>query len=1058
LEELSMDSNDTEIFLLLAQLYYSIGNYIKSKELTEKILSIVPDEKNALHLNILSLLNIYKRKEDIADEEYLIKNLEYLYNNNPSDPVISTELFKLYVDKRDFLKAKEVLEKSKISIKDEETAKKIAFIYLEQENYEKFISTVKYYKLFSFDFIMEIISFLREKGSSFLPIFINDIMQIGKDYLKTDEEIRILLLYLEYIYFSNTLQAWEFYKQRFSEDVKKRYNLYLFELLIYFSLYSEYKDKKYFDSFIELANGLNIEYENMANIEHLSVFSLKVNVTINFVLMFYFIVIKSQYNLIYKLYEFLLSNPDIESNVLNTALSDLLPIFMDNSYYSEVIQIIDNFKLSQISLLKKIRIEALLLLGKNSDVLREVEEYYEKFSYDSYVEIIKIIANFDIYGDIPEHLVNNLEILVQESNPLAFALYAHFLLKTDNNEAKRYATRSLEFLYTEKHNLKHYYQMKIVINILAKFFESTYQLSVFLKGMKQLVARYPDNYTFNYLLAKYLYITEDYIDAELVAKKSLKLTKNSSQLLEAQNLLGKIREEKERYQSFINELEKIDSGISEKIAYVNTLYKKERIEEIFKMLNDISNSNSLSDIIIKFYIFDKLEIKEQLIYYLYLLRAFAFENSYENMLEFIENKLMFYSNVEELEEIKQKAEIDYVKILKNYKQSQLEDFETKKEQEIYLEQYTREEDLERTSQGEMNAEELLQIDVGPTIEIFDNQIDITHDQKEELSEVYIEQKKVSLSNVENYDDLQNVIISNSFDLILAGLLKLFYIIFENNQEKIKEIGVMIDNSQIQLGEDDEKIVVLLQNIEEKILLNDVKSLMIDIKNFVQKYSKNRYFSFYISMILAAFNYKIGKTGDFKRHLKYCKENIENYQFLGKLLNMIDKYPGVEEIKEVPISEIKEFANPPYKDEKIVIISPQELILAYFVRILLIVFGHSNYLQDFIDEQLKNLNFVLDDKEHILIEFLQKVIAGLIQNDMKSVLVDVKNFINNNSKDPYFSFYYSLIMVFISYKLKRIDDFKKYLNIVLKAFNKYQNFQNLLSWLERVGDSIENIDH
>ncbi|MCS6955445.1 MAG: tetratricopeptide repeat protein, partial [Candidatus Calescibacterium sp.] len=580
LEELSMDSNDAEIFLLLAQFYYSIGNYIKSKELTEKILSIVPDEKNALHLNILSLLNIYKRKEDIADEEYLIKNLEYLYNNNPSDPVISTELFKLYVDKRDFFKAKEVLEKSKISIKDEETAKKIAFIYLEQESYEKFISTVKYYKLFSFDFIMEIISFLREKGSSFLPIFINDIMQIGKDYLKTDEEIRILLLYLEYIYFSNTLQALEFYKQRFSEDVKKRYNLYLFELLIYFSLYSEYKDKKYFDSFIELANGLNIEYENMANIEHLSVFSLKVNVTINFVLMFYFIVIKSQYNLIYKLYEFLLSNTDIESNVLNTALSDLLPIFMDNSYYSEVIQIIDNFKLSQISLLKKIRIEALLLLGKNSDVLREVEEYYEKFSYDSYVEIIKIIANFDIYGDIPEHLVNNLEILVQESNPLAFALYAHFLLKTDNNEAKRYAIRSLEFLYTEKHNLKYSYQMKIVINILAKFFESTYQLSVFLKGMKQLVSKYSDNYTFNYLLAKYLYITEEYIDAELVAKKSLKLTKNSSQLLEAQNLLAKIREEKERYQSFINELEKIDSGISEKIAYVNTLYKKERIEEI----------------------------------------------------------------------------------------------------------------------------------------------------------------------------------------------------------------------------------------------------------------------------------------------------------------------------------------------------------------------------------------------------------------------------------------------------------------------------------------------
>ncbi|MCS6955579.1 MAG: hypothetical protein NZM44_04420, partial [Candidatus Calescibacterium sp.] len=211
-------------------------------------------------------------------------------------------------------------------------------------------------------------------------------------------------------------------------------------------------------------------------------------------------------------------------------------------------------------------------------------------------------------------------------------------------------------------------------------------------------------------------------------------------------------------------------------------------------------------------------------------------------------------------------------------------------------------------------------------------------------------------------------------------------------------------------------------------------------------------------ILAAFNYKIGETEDFKKHLKYCKENIQNYRFLDKLLTMIDKHSDVDKIRQVPISEIKDFANPLYKDEKIVINDPDELILAYFVRILLIVFGYSNRLQDLIDEQLKNLKFDLDDKKHILIEFLQKVIAGLIQNDMKSVLVDVKNFINNNSKDPYFSFYYSLIMVFISYKLKRIDDFKKYLNIVLKAFNKYQNFQNLLSWLERVGDSIENIDH
>ncbi|MFN3477928.1 MAG: tetratricopeptide repeat protein, partial [bacterium] len=701
LEEVADDYQDKEIIYLLAQLYYSQKNFLKSLEISQKLIKINPDDYNIFYLYTLSLLNVYKQGYNV-EKEILMKNLEIIYNKDPNNPVISSEFLKLCVDESDFAKAKQILEKSNVNLKNKEIAEKVALIYLQDQEHEKLINIIKTYEIFSYGFINQIFTYLKEKDSPYLSILYNQILNTIQKEWKEEQVVKFKLDYLEYLYFSNTLQALEFYKQLFNEkffaeNLNEKYNLTLFGLLIYFTLYSEYKDKKYLDDFINIADSLffNGEILDENKLSH-SKLSQKLVNNIKIVSYFYFLVIKSKNDLIPKIYDYLIKTSS-KTNILISFLGEALPIFLDNNYYQEALEVIQKFDLENISSFKKIKIETLFLLVRNNEVINEAEEYLEKFSYDSYVELLKIIADFEINGNY-ELYIDNLEKIVMESNPLALAIYAKILASKNINEAIKYADRTMEFIYTGKHSLKNTYQLVMIIEILSRFYESIYKLSHFIKGLKQIVSKYPDVYAFNYLLAKNLFMVEDFVDAELVAKKALKLTQSSNSLLQTQNILSKIREEKENYQKLIYELQKINPQIPEKIAYINTLYKKDKIDEIYKLLNE-SQENTIDNLIIRFYIFDKLEIKEQIIYHLNLLKIFAIENSLEALIELVENKLLLYSNVEEFEEIKSKAEIDYLKLYK-------ETFHKKMEQKVSKDEGEVSQDKQEVSQ-EIIKEEII---------------------------------------------------------------------------------------------------------------------------------------------------------------------------------------------------------------------------------------------------------------------------------------------------------------------------------------------------------------
>ena len=846
--------------------------------------------------------------------------------------------------------------------------------------------------------------------------------------------------------------------------------MWIFEILLSFTLFSEYKDKKYLDTFIELVEKYIPSYENVGSLKF-ELFSEKIINTIKLVIFYYFVVLKANYDIISIVTDFLLSNKkvsDFEKNVLNTVLSDLLPIFVDNSFYLSVIDIIDSFELDTINVFKKLKVESYLLSGKYNEVLKEAQEYIDRFSYDSYVDILRAIAYFEIRGELPDEIIGNLENAVGESNPLAFALYSLHLDSFDKNEAKRYANRALEFLYTGKHSFKYSYQISITLTILSRFYESNYQLSTFIKGLKQLVSKYPENYVFNYLLGKYLYLVEEYIDSELVIKKALKLAKNSSQLLESQNLLAKIREDREKYQSLINELEKIAPSVSEKIAYINTLYKKDNLDEIYRMLSELENDYSILSMILKFYIFDKLEIKEQVIYYLNLLKTFAVNNSYDTLINLVEHKLLFYSNLEEFEEIKNKAEIDYIKIFKTSTEQKKENIEESEIQEIKSDNEVK---LEETTLNEVNLNEVnlnetdlnqIQLNQINVNDINPNESDVNEIAAETNQNENKNQLRISLTSLDSFLDdfekLDNVGINSSEDFILAYLLKLYFIVFTNDKDKYEKINNIIKESNLNLDEKEKLLVSYFEKIEDNILRNDLKGLMNIVKEFVKNYSKNEYFSFYVWLILAVLSYKQKKFEEFNKWLLLCQQKMENYKFLQSIIKLISSLKTDNE-EMVSIAHVTDFN----KLENITIRNEEEYVLALFVKLMFLTLYDSrkvSYLNiiNKIIEKTKIRSYNGDEKIVALIDNLSKILNYLESDDIKSALIEVKKFIASYSKDKYFSFYASFIMMFVSFKLGKIEDFKKYFEIVYSKKESYPVFKNLIEFVGKVGIENENISN
>ncbi|MFN4220184.1 MAG: tetratricopeptide repeat protein, partial [bacterium] len=1024
LEEVADDYQDKEILYLLAQLYYSQKNYKKSLEISQKLIKINPDDYNIFYLYTLSLINVYKQGYNV-EKEILMKNLEIIYNRDPNNPVISSEFLKLCVDESDFVKAKQILEKSNVNLKNKEIAEKVALIYLQDQEYEKLINTIKTNELFSYDFINQVFTYLKENDSPYISVLYNQTLDISKKEWKEEQIVKFKLDYLEYLYFSNTLQGLEFYKQLlnekfFAENLNERYNLTLFGLLIYFTLYTEYKDKKYLDNFISVADNLflNGEFLDESKLSN-SKFSQKIVDNIRIVFYFYFLVIKSKNDLIPKVYDYLI-NSSSKTNILTNFLSEALPIFLDNNYHQEVLNVIQKFDLQNISSFKKIKIETLFLLGRNSEVINEAEEYLDKFSYDSYVELLKIVADFEVSGNY-ELYIDNIEKIVMESNPLALAIYAKILASKNINEAIRYADRAMEFIYTGKHSFKNTYQLVMIIEILSRFYESVYKLSYFIKGLKQIVSKYPDVYAFNYILAKALLIVEDFVDAELIAKKALKLTGSSNSLLQTQNLLSKIREEKENYQKLLYELQKINPQIPEKIAYINTLYKKDKISEIYKLLDE-SQENTIDKLIIRFYIFDKLEIKEQIIYHLNLLKIFAIENSLEALAELIENKLLFYSNVEEFEEIKSKAEIDYLKVYKKALEKEIKQIVSDEtaEQDVFQEE---------VSQEEVSQEEV---------------------------------SNLSFSSLEDYYKFQEAKIINYKDLLIAYKLRLIYILFEDNK-KYQQVGNVIANSNIgyikeSVAENEKSTLEFLDKVTNLLTKNDLKNLLKEIKEFSNNFPDQK---FIILLSLFVLGYRLRKESEYQKYMNQLRNIAQNNQIYKKIIELIERYqlqktPEQQKILSPKLS-LSQIQN--YQDIKESYINSfNELILAYLLKIFFLLLNQKeNY--EILNNKIVEFENKYETKEelqnHSLISFFKKIFECFMNNDLKSCLLEIKSF---DQRYKNYSFFINFVLLFLNYKLKRKGDFERLKKFLLANEDKEQEFKNLISWIEGMEVEYENISN
>jgi len=994
------DESDYILYFNLAQLYFTLRDYRKAREYIEKYIEYFPSDQNAHHLFSMCLLNLYKENEKSVDVNELIEKLEKLYKYNDKDVIIAKELFNLYINTNQIDKAKLILQNVKFVAKDKEMAKSFALIYLYDDDYQSFLETVKEHNIYSYDFISKVFSLLKEKQSSFLSLFFSETLESLRSSVSKEEFIKICIEYLEYVYYTNTLQAYDLYNKLFElEDIRSN-NLFYFELLILFTLYSEYSDKRYLDSFINKADEFLISYEKVKTDS--LIFSSKINLNINLVVLFYFVFIKNKLDLIPKIYDLLMKEKEFENNVLRKVLELILPLFIEVSYYKEVEEIIKNFELDKIQIFKVLKIECLFLMNRFEDSFNETEDYVSNFGFDSYVELLRIASYLERFEELDPALKDSLMNIVKESNPLALAIYSFILSRDDEKEAIRVANRAMEFLYTGNHPFKYSYQLLMCVSILAKVFESLHKISLFLKGLRQVSLRYPDNFGISFIFAKYLFLTEDFVDCEMVLKKALNLAKSSEQFLEAQKLLAKVREEKEKYYEMLSELEKISHGISEKIASINSLYKKGDIEKINSILDSLDDT-SIDSIILKFYIFDKLEITGNLIYYLNILKMVAIENRYDKLLDLLENKLLIYSNFSEFEEIKQKAELDYIKI---FRSASL----VKEKQEISTESESTElESTELESSGKESAKESVKESMVGKIE-------------EESQE----------------ENLQNI--------VLLYYKLLYFWVFQKDETEYQKIESIIQNLKNQSKIDSDSLVYHLENIKNKIISNDEKGLVIELKDFVQKYKKD--FVFYVYLLLAIVSFKLKKRDDFKKYLNLAKQSMNVSNDMAKdIIELMEKHLLEENVQErVSLSQLEKYD----KFSGVMISNVNELILAYFIKIFYILFqpDKANVIDE-IEKLISNYNAQLDDKYNILIGFLKDFSEKIKGSDVKDVLGDIKGFASLVGKDKFFVFFTYILMMFISYKLGKYNDYEKYRDLFNKLLKDYPIFEKIAKFLEEV---------
>ncbi len=754
LENITDKIADPEVYFMLGQFYYNIDNYEKAIYNLENYVKILNNNWQAFYLLYLNYIKI-------NNKEKALFYLEKAFELNSKDTKIIVDLFKIYVDLRQIQKAEKFLDIIKNLVKDVEIIKRIIFIYFEKKDYENAFYVFFENKLYNdINYLFDLITFIKNKDREIYLSFLSKVLNFIDCNQNKEICLELQIEYLERVYEVNTLQAYEYFNSKVgfqfldilaniqnSQDIiNNRFNLILFNLLliylkIIFTLYVEYKSEDYLRKYISITEKIKtFSFLFVKEYDNINLNSGFINFVINNFgnkdvlsgsILFYLLILNLNFIYVVLVFkDYIFNKKDIinfKNPVIIKIFEDIIPLLIENEINDIALDFIDLFINFNYPVFLRYKIDILDLENKPREVIDNIQKYYDSFFYESYLELIRLknLINLD---ELKEVVKEDLEKLILEFNPLAMALYANIIIFENKNEAIRLLDKAFEIIIEDKFKFQYNYQLISTVVYLSKIYSKYFSIYKLIKYLNELSRKFSDNYRINYLLAYYLYLTEDFVDAEVIAKRLIKLAKTNNLLIEAQKLLATIKTERENYNNFLLTLENLFKGISITITSYLNLIKKGKIEEVLKYIETLNDDTKIENIIIKAILYDKLEIYQYFIYYYNLFKIWALDKNLDNLIDLIDKKLYNYSEFSDFEELKIKAQITYASLFKKeaYIQTNLEEktekIENKIEQNILIQ--------EKSKELETQIEQIKQIENIENLENLEQQLTEFNENKE----------------------------------------------------------------------------------------------------------------------------------------------------------------------------------------------------------------------------------------------------------------------------------------------------------------------------------------
>jgi tetratricopeptide (TPR) repeat protein len=1019
---------DPEIYFMLGQFYYNTKNYEKSINNLESYIKIITNNWQAFYL-------LYLDYVAISNKEKALFYLEKTYELNPKDPKIIVDLFKIYVDTRDLSKAEGFLDSIKNLVKDTEIIKRVIFIYFEKKDYENAFSIFFENKLYNdINYLMDLLNFIKNKDKEIYLSFLSKVLNFIDNSQNQEVYLKLQIEYVDNIYEINTLQAYEYFNSKIGTEFlnnlakitdyqeifnNKFYLIYIDLLLVYlkiiFTLFAEYKDDEYLRRYLDIIEKIKSfnfwfikEGDNLNVNNKLILFILSSVIDkdiLKGIILFYILIVNFDFIMyVYNFRDYILRNKDFinfRNSIVIKAFEDLIPILIEYEIIDVAIDFIELFSNLNYPIFLKYKIDILDLENKSYQVLEEIKKYYSQFSYDSYIELIRL-KNLINLGELKEVVKEDLEKLVLEFNPLAMALYANIIVFENKSEAFKLLDKAFEIIIEDKFKFTYNYQIISTVIYLSKIYSKYYSIYKLIKYLNDLARKFSNNYRINYLLAYYLYLVEEFVDAEIIAKKLIKLAKTNNLLIEAQKLLATIKTERENYNNFLLTLESNFKGIISIITSYLNLIKKGKIEEVIKYLESLQDDTKIENVIIKAILYDKLEIYQHFIYYYNLFKIWALDNNLDTLVDIIDKKLYNYSELSDFEELKLKAQINYNSLFKPEIQTRL----TKQEQAI---------------EAKLSQKNIEQIQQETEEKIESNQLDQKLNQ-EKIDDIEIDNMEL---NLDSLPESLEVLESKKLD--------------EKSDEKLDE--KLIQEQHLNQTQEIDKQMIIENEIELKESIELNESIKSNEDQMVDEIKE------------------IEKQVEIKEKIE-----LEDKQELIQTIETINKDYQEENICQKSISDLFESENVNLEAldfylsnlDKTKLKSLDDIIMINtFYIIYLLKLQNKLDVEEIVDKI--SFDLFLEERDNFikqnpsLKEFFDSIKEIEINIfDIKIVLIKLKEFMVKFKANTYYFSFLLFILSLVYLNLNKIGDYNKYSKVILDNFeNINKNMYNFFSFINNI---------